>query len=30
MMKIELTEPARNLLAKKGGVMAVDFIKAIG
>jgi len=29
-MKIDLSDPAKALLARKGGVMAVDFIKAVG
>jgi len=29
-MKIDLSEPAKALLTKKGGTMAVDFIKAVG
>lgn len=29
-MKIEITEPAQTLLKKKGGIMAIDFIKPVG
>jgi len=29
-MKIEISENAQSLLAKKGGIMAIDFIKPVG
>lgn len=29
-MQIEITEPAEQLLAKRGGVMTIDFISAVG
>lgn len=29
-MQIEMTPEAHTLLAKRGGTMAIDFIKAVG
>ena len=29
-MQIELTDNAHQLLTKRGGTMAIDFIKAVG
>jgi len=29
-MEIEITEQARTVLAKKGGVMSIDFIRPTG
>ncbi len=29
-MKIEITDEARELLAKRGGTMTIDFIKSTG
>jgi len=29
-MKIQISESARTLLEKRGGVMAIDFIRPIG